>query len=185
MRRIFCLAVACLLPTALARSAEHAYVGSKSCKKCHLKQHRSWAKTKMAQAFESLRPGVGVEAKTQAGVDPDKDYTQDPECLSCHTTGYGKQGGFVDEASTPELTGVGCEACHGPGGTYTQPEYMSLKNKEYKLADLVAVGLVEKVSAEQCVSCHDTASPFVAEFDFEARQDEGTHEHYPLKYQHD
>jgi hypothetical protein len=83
--------------------------------------------------------------------------------------------------------GVGCEMCHGPGGTYIQDGYMTLKNKEYKKADLVAVGMVGEITKAQCEVCHNTESPFVGDdyvFDFEQRKEEGTHEKFPLKYQH-
>jgi hypothetical protein len=171
----------------LSIGSEHAYVGSKKCKMCHMKEFTSWAETKMANSFDNLKPGERAEAKKAAGLDPDKDYTTDAECLRCHTTGYGKEGGFVDMESTPDLAGVGCEMCHGPGGTYTKAEYMSLKNKEYKKADIVAVGMVDTVSEGQCNSCHNTDSPFVGDdyvFDFEANKVKGTHEKFPLKYQH-
>jgi hypothetical protein len=177
-----------ILPASIGILADdHAYVGSKKCKVCHLKEWKSWSETKMATVFNNLKPGERAEAKKAAGLDPDKDYTKDATCLPCHTTGYGKEGGFVDLESTLELAGVGCEACHGAGGTYVQDGHMTLKNKEYKKADLVAVGLVDQVSDKQCVSCHNEDSPFVAEgfvFDFEANKDEGTHEKFPLKYQH-
>ncbi|MDQ7053398.1 MAG: cytochrome c family protein [candidate division KSB1 bacterium] len=74
---------------------EFAFVGTQKCKKCHLKQYKSWKKTKMASTFDVLKPGVRAEAKKKAGLDPDKDYTTDKECLPCHTTGYGKPGGFI------------------------------------------------------------------------------------------
>jgi len=167
---------------------EHAFIGAKKCKKCHLKQYRSWEATAMAQAFASLKPGVKAQEKTAAGLDPDKDYTGDAECVRCHVTGIGKPGGFVDVATTPDLVGVGCEMCHGPGGTYVQDSLMSLKNKEYKKSELVAAGLVDTVAVEQCQGCHNTDSPFVGDdyqFDFEANKTEGTHEKYPLKYSHD
>ena len=170
-----------------AEGNDHGYVGSKKCKMCHLKEWKSWSQTKMAQAFEQLKPGERTEAKQTAGLDPDKDYTQDETCLPCHTTGYGKKGGFVDITSTPNLAGIGCEMCHGSGGTYTKSQYMSLKNKEYKKADLVAVGMVGEVSEKHCLGCHNTDSPFVGDdyvFDFEANKDKGTHEKFPLKYTH-
>jgi hypothetical protein len=164
-----------------------AYVGAKKCKMCHLKEFNSWAESKMAKSFELLRPGVEAEAKRRAGLDPDKDYTSDAKCLGCHTTGYGNPGGFVSVATTPDLAGVQCEMCHGPGGTYTKKEYMSLQNKEYKKTDLVAVGLIDHITKDHCVGCHNADSPFVGEdyvFDFEARKHQGTHQKFPLKYAH-
>ncbi len=170
-----------------AMGAEHEFVGSKNCRKCHIKETRSWAETKMAQAFEILKPGERAEAKQAAGLDPQMDYTKDAECVACHVTGYGKPGGFVDIETTPDLAGVGCESCHGAGGTYVQDEYMSLKNKEYKKADIVAVGMTAQITAENCTGCHNSKSPFVGDdfvFDFDAAKDQGTHEQFPLKYEH-
>jgi hypothetical protein len=180
-----------LIPVALlslpVKAGDHAYVGTKNCKKCHLKEWKSWADTKMAKTFETLKPGVSAEAKTKAGLDPAKDYTTEAECVRCHSTGYGQTGGFVSIEETPDLAGVGCEMCHGPGGTYTKPEHMSLKNKNYKKAEVVAVGLVDTVSVEQCKGCHNTDSPFVGDdyvFDFEANKEKGTHKKFALKYEH-
>jgi hypothetical protein len=167
--------------------AEHAFVGSKKCKTCHLKEWKSWSETKMANAMEALNPGNSADAKKSAGLDPAKDYTTDATCLRCHSTGFGKEGGFVDLASTPDLAGVGCEMCHGAGGTYTQSGHMSLKNKEYKKASLVAVGLVGTITEQQCRGCHNTDSPFVGDdyvFDFEANKEKGTHQKFPLRYKH-
>ena len=186
------LPVATLLiaPMAVGEDAqEHAFVGSKNCKKCHLKEYKSWEQTTMAQSFELLKPGVRAEAKTAAGVDPDKDYTTDETCLPCHTTGYGKETGFVSIDETPELAGVGCEWCHGAGGTYTQDHLMSLKNKEYAKAEVVAAGMVAEVGPDQCTPCHNSESPFVADdfvFDYETQKavEGALHEQYPLKYEH-
>lgn len=180
-------ALLCAAQPPLASAADHEFVGSDGCKKCHIREWKSWSETKMAQAFEKLKPGVAAEAKQKAGLDPNKDYTADSECLPCHVTGYGEPGGFTNIDETPALAGVGCESCHGAGGTYTRPELMSLKNKEYKLAEVVAAGMVEKVSEEQCSSCHNSDSPFVGDdyvFDYEAKKNAGTHEHFPLKYEH-
>jgi len=171
----------------IVRAEEHAYIGAKKCKMCHIKEYKSWAETKMAKSFDVLLPGERAEEKKAAGLDPDKDYTTDADCVRCHSTGYGKLGGFTDMDSTPDLAGVGCEMCHGAGGTYIQDEFMSLKNKEYKKAEVVAVGMVEQVTADQCTVCHNADSPFVDEgfvFDFETQKNEGTHEKYPLKYTH-
>jgi hypothetical protein len=180
------LPVLLLAVAGAAIADEHPFVGSKSCKKCHIKQFKSWEETKMASAYASLQPGEDVEAKAEMGLSADEDYTQNAECVACHVTGHGKEGGFVSMEETPELAGVGCESCHGAGGTYLQDGYMTLKNKEYKLEELVEVGLVEKIGAEQCVQCHNENVPIEGyTFDFEAKKAEGTHENFPLKYDHD
>lgn len=163
-----------------------SYIGTKACKKCHIKQYKSWAKTKMSKVYDLLKPGERSEAKKKVGLDPEKDYTKDAECLPCHTTGYGKPGGFVSFEETPELVGVNCEMCHGAGSEYTKDQYMSLKNKEYKLSEVIKVGLTSPPTAETCTSlCHNKKSPFFKPFDFATRKDDGTHEHLPLKYKHD
>ena len=168
-------------------AGEHSFVGSKKCKLCHIKQYKSWEQTPMASTFDTLKPGERAEQKQAAGLDPAKDYTTDATCIACHVTGYGQPGGFTGLAETPDLVGVGCETCHGPASTYLKPEHMSLKNKEYKKADLVAVGMTDTVTAAQCDTCHNSESPFVGDdyvFDFEAKKGEGTHEKIPMKYQH-
>src|ERR1035437_1597634 len=174
---------------ALAASTAYAadsfsYVGAKKCKACHLKEFNSWSETKMEKSFELLKVGVSADAKKKAKLNPDKDYTADPVCLACHTTGYGKPGGFVSLASTPDLVGVQCEMCHGPGGTYIQKENMSLQNKEYKKAELVKVGLVGQIGKDTCVNCHNSKSPFFRDFNCEERKAKVTHERIPLKYAH-
>jgi cytochrome c554/c'-like protein len=186
LARPFRLAALAALAAALAgaASADPAYVGSKKCRPCHLKEFKSWSETKMSNAFELLKPGVSAAAKTKAKLDPGKDYTVDKTCLPCHTTGYGKPGGFVDFATTPELAGVGCEMCHGPGGSYTKSDAMSLQNKEFKRVELVKLGFVGDIRQDDCVACHNAKSPFFKEFKFEERKAKGTHEKLPLKYKH-
>ncbi len=160
------------------------YTGAGRCRPCHLQQAKSWEQTKMAKAFELLKPGVAAEVKRAHNIDPTKDYTGDPNCVSCHVTGYGQPGGFVSAEKTPNLAGVQCEVCHGPGGRYVKPGLMSLQNKEYKRSVLVAAGLVVP-SAETCKQCHNKKSPFYQPFDFVARVHQGIHAHEPLKYKHD
>ncbi len=158
------------------------FVGAKRCRVCHMAQTKSWQETKMAKAFELLKPGVAAEAKQSHDLDPNKDYTTDAACIGCHSTGY-VEGGFESIAATPDLAGVTCEACHGAGGGYLKPNLMSLSNKEYKRADLLAAGLVVP-TAETCQRCHNEKSPFYEGFDFEQRKAAGTHEHLPLKFEH-
>lgn len=182
------MALALLFASAgLALSDSPSFVGAKKCRACHLKQFQTWEQTRMAKSFELLKAGAHADAKTKMKVDPQKDYTHDEKCLPCHTTGYGKPGGFVSVEKTPELVGVQCESCHGAGGEYLKEGFMTLKNKDYKRADLLKAGLVVP-TAETCTSqCHNPKSPFVTKdsvFNFEERKKKGTHEHIPLKYTH-
>jgi len=175
------------LSTADAGGAK--YIGAKKCKACHMKQYKAWKKTKMAKSFENLKPGVKAEAKKKAGLDPDKDYTTDKDCLRCHTTGYGKPGGFKSLAETPKLINVQCEACHGPGSKYKK---IMKKNKKFKLAEVQVVGYVfpkEAKAEKECLECHGGDSPFNEKVDpkykwnFKERL-KNTHKHFKLKYKH-
>ena len=133
------------------------YVGVKNCKICHIQQNKSWQKTGMATSFESLKPGIKAEEKKKAGIDPDKDYTADPNCLKCHTTGYGKPGGFISLAETPKLINVQCEVCHGAGSDFRR----IMKDKKFKLSDAKAAGLIVPNEKENtCMECHGGDSPF-------------------------
>jgi len=172
--------------------ASASYVGSKTCKKCHLKVYKSWAKTKMGQAFETLKPGNAKEQKEKFNIDIKKDFSRDEKCIKCHTVGYGKPGGYVipDLSNkkavrrAKKLANVGCENCHGPGSEYVKlhKEIMMSKRK-YKDEEMYAAGM-NKISKETCLVCHNAESPTVQpgdSFDYEKKKSEGTHEHKPLK----
>jgi hypothetical protein len=162
------------------------YLGVKKCKACHIKQYKSWMKTSMATSFENLKAGIKAEEKKKAGLDADKDYTADADCLRCHTTGYGKPGGFKSIAETPNLANVQCEECHGPGGDFRKV----MKNKMFKLADATAAGLIlPDEKNNNCMDCHGSDSPFNEKVDPKYKFDikerlKNTHEHFPLKYEH-
>lgn len=78
------------------------YLGNGSCVGCHQQESEAWALTHHSIAWRTL---------TTDGKDTD------PECVACHVTGHGEEGGWTPEKS-PALTGVGCEACHGPSGPH-------------------------------------------------------------------
>jgi len=163
------------------------YVGAKKCKACHIKQFKSWATTTMATSFENLKPGIKADEKKKAGLDADKDYTADAGCLKCHTTGYGKPGGFISIAETPDLANVQCESCHGAGGDFRE---IMKKDKMFKLDDATAAGLIlPNEKNNNCMECHGSDSPFNEKVDPKYKFDikdrlAKTHEHFPLKYEH-
>ena len=90
--------------------SDSTYFGYESCVGCHQPFLERWSPTRHASAFASLE-AVGK--------------SRDPECVKCHTTGYGEKGGFYSATATPGLTDVQCEQCHGPGrdhlSDYTVP----------------------------------------------------------------
>lgn len=183
---MFLLTLGVLLPSD-ADTAGYEYIGAKKCRVCHLKQYKSWEQTAMAKSFENLKPGVMAEEKKKAGLDPNKDYTNDPTCLKCHTTGYGKPGGFKSIKETPDLAGVQCESCHGPGSEFSK---IMKANPKFKREEIRAVGWIFPSEDEKgCMVCHGADSPFNEKvdpkykFDFKERL-KGSHEHFPLKYEH-
>lgn len=166
--------------------SEGRFVGPERCKECHEEQFNSWARTRMANTFQVLLPGKAVEQKRMVGLDPETDYSHNPDCLTCHTTGYGSVGGFVSFEETPEMAGVTCEACHGHGGIYAN-SVMDPRDPSFGVSEAREAGLVYPPTETVCLGCHNSASPFVGmeyQFDFEERVERGTHEHFQLKYEH-
>ena len=134
---------------------EAVYEGGRAaCRRCHLRQYRTWQRTPHADAYEVL---------------PEESRT-DPACVKCHVTGYEKEGGFTSIDATPQLAGVGCEVCHGPGSVYKDEDTMKDRDAS------IAAGLL--IPNEQtCRGCHNSESPnFPGTFDFEAAKAEGVHE---------
>lgn len=178
-------------------SCDLKYLGAKDgCKSCHFKEWKTWKKTEMAQAFETLKPGVKAEEKTKAGLDPQKDYTTDEGCLKCHTTGFGKPNGYKvgepaddkEKKLMAELQGVSCEACHGPGSKYV-PLHEDVKEnqRKYKSEEFYAAGAY-KIDSKLCETCHNTDSPTAGAdytFDFEKKKTEDAHEVKPLELRED
>ncbi len=110
-------------------TAKANYIGLDKCKNCHAQEFKDFEGRKFSKAWNVLVM---------------RGKTKDPECLKCHTTGYG-QGGFVSEETTPHLKYKQCEACHGPGS-----------NHENSPADKVAMqGMKEYVHRpDTCSKCH-------------------------------
>ena len=126
------------LSTSSAGAAEGAkYVGSEKCKMCHADEHTGWLESKHSKAFETLTAEEVASGKHK-----------DQGCIECHTTGFGKPNGFVSAEKTPELKGVGCESCHGPGGDHMKVMMAAAMNEEP-----VADKKIEKDAG--CTQCHN------------------------------
>lgn len=105
-----------------------AYAGTGSCARCHADRLAAWTFHPHAKAYGTLLArGAG----------------QDPECLGCHTTGWGQAGGYGEPTPAALRTwkGVQCEACHGPLGAHPDPQRGA-----------------PKVTEAACRRCHDEAN---------------------------
>ncbi len=115
--------VAKLLKESEKPPAGDTYVGAAKCAECHQLYEESWKKTRHASAFESLQ---------QAGK------SNDPECIVCHTVGFGEKGGFYSIDTTPELANVQCEECHGLDREHIEDYSRPMK----------------RVTVDVCLKCH-------------------------------
>jgi len=94
---------------------EAAFVGSEACADCHAEATAKFLETPHAHATDTL-----------VDLDPPRHF--DPECLSCHVTGWNPQeyfpyaSGYFGLAETPHLRQNGCENCHGPGSDHVAAE---------------------------------------------------------------
>jgi len=117
------------------------YLGEAACVECHEPFSESWKATRHARAFETLER-VGK--------------SKDPECVVCHTTGFGEAGGFYSKKATPGLADVQCEVCHGPGKDHVREGKATMA-----------------VDRSLCLRCHTAAtSPF---FDYESYRERIKH----------
>jgi RecJ-like exonuclease len=139
--------------TATKAAVKFEYIGKDKCKLCHMKdEYGSWLTTAHAKAWEALKP---EEQKKDS-------------CTVCHSTGK--------DAAGTLLTGVQCEACHGPGSAYRTQANM--KNKKLALG----AGMTEPTK-EVCVKCHNDKSPNFKGFDFDkySKDLKGMHKIFPKK----
>ena len=121
------------------------YVGARKCKECHEEIYKHWTETGHFHAMETLR-----DIATPAG----QDYN--PECVRCHVVALDYRTGFQTIDSTPELGGVQCENCHGPGKKHIDdPENPDL---------LTPAPEDDEAIERSCIVCHDVDNSL--NFDF-------------------
>lgn len=133
-RMTFILAViasVAIVASAPAFSASATYVGSETCGGCHDKEYKNFSSfAKKAKSDKSLK--VMAPKLTASELE---------SCFGCHTTGYGKPGGFKSFEETPELAHAGCEVCHGPGSAHVDSNGSPTLIKR-------------KFTMKDCDSCH-------------------------------
>jgi hypothetical protein len=113
------------------------FVGARACQKCHSKTFAFWSGTKHAEAFTSLLH------------DPKPNTPFDAECVSCHTTGFEYNSGWLSQEKTPYLKGNQCENCHGPGSKHcAEPD-------NPKFLEAISVTIEQAEKNQLCYRCHD------------------------------
>jgi hypothetical protein len=143
------------------------------CAECHSKAAEIYAKTPHSHATDTL-----------VKLNPPRHF--DPECLSCHVTGWEPQKyfpfetGFVGLKQTPALVGNGCENCHGPAAEHVAAETGESDANDEQIEQLRAAlrlkivpneGNKEKQVyneggvVEMCMHCHDLDNS--PDFDFQ------------------
>jgi Cytochrome c554 and c-prime len=114
------------------------FVGAETCKSCHPKTFEKWSSTKHAlMAYQAIQAG------------PRGDRSADAECVSCHTTGFTFEAGFVTAEKTPWLKNQQCENCHGPASKHISDPTNEAFRKE------IAIKAEEADRSRLCIRCHD------------------------------
>ena len=123
------------------------FASAASCKECHPTAFGIWSKSKHAHATETL-----------AKLNPPRQY--DPECISCHATGWNPSeffpyvGGFDSLEKTPRLAGNSCDNCHGPSAAHVAAEQG--RNRAKREAERTALKLTVGFAQDNvCAKCHD------------------------------
>ncbi|MGE0537681.1 MAG: multiheme c-type cytochrome [Pirellulales bacterium] len=135
------------------------FAGAATCQECHPTAHGIWSKTPHAHATDTLTK-----------LDPPRQF--DPECVSCHTTGWNAQEyypyetGFLGLDSTPLLAGNGCENCHGPAAAHVAAEQATGADRDpaQRAALRAALKLTSATVEQTCLKCHDEDNS--VDFDF-------------------
>lgn len=137
------------------------FVGAAKCGECHTKAYAKWKTSKHARAFESL--SVGRKGQEEGWVS----RIYDPECLSCHVTGWDPQGvlrfegGYLNQETTAHLAGQQCENCHGPGERHTTLEWQIREDSKSVPFETIQKARTEVKRTWQtaekqiCHKCHD------------------------------
>ncbi len=117
------------------RSESPEFAGNAKCISCHAAEGRVWKNSLHSKALATLEK---------------EGHDRDPDCTGCHVVGLRTVSGFKSRTVTPNLTDVGCEACHGPGKLHSMNPP---KNK------------MPEVGKESCMPCHNTEHSPTFDFD--------------------
>jgi hypothetical protein len=128
------------------------FVGSETCGECHTQAYDIWQDSPHFHATDSI-----VAANNDRGG-IERHY--DPECVSCHVTGWNPQqfspflSGYTSLEESKHLLGSGCENCHGPGSAHVEAEQGTATTEEQTEYRQEMILTLAKAEAK-CMECHD------------------------------
>jgi len=140
------------------RLSRPEYVGSRVCSGCHSavesgNQHVQWLRSRHAHAYWRLASDWALYlARLRPHYGDLEAPISDGRCLLCHVTGTQDPDNLFATGYRQE-EGVSCEACHGPGSEYIDPEVMA--DREAFLAN---GGIIP--DARTCRGCHRAGERF-------------------------
>ncbi len=145
-------------------SSGYTFVGSEACMECHADEYEIWENGVDGEGGPHFKATESLVHPPNSRGNIPRNY--DPECLSCHVTGWNPQGfypyqsGYIDLKKDAALHGNGCENCHGPGSEHVKLETLKNKNKpvDDELLKKLRVEVrlsVEDAEEKQCKQCHD------------------------------
>ncbi|MCA9271242.1 MAG: hypothetical protein KDA41_22320 [Planctomycetales bacterium] len=132
----------------------HKFVGSAACADCHEREYDIWKNSPHAHATDAI-----VHPKERGHIQ----RHFDPECLSCHVTGWNPQehhpwrSGYLNLDESKKLTQSGCENCHGPGSAHAAAENGEIDGLTDAQIEQLREGMRLKLSEarDTCLKCHD------------------------------
>jgi len=141
-----------------AKTPSPRYVGSKACLSCHTAHEEGnpglvWLQSAHSHAYWRLAADWALYLGRLRPQYADlEDPIADGRCLLCHVAGR-QEDDALFAATFREEEGVSCEACHGPGSLYVEPEVMADRE-----AFLAAGGRIPDEST--CRGCHRRSEQF-------------------------
>jgi hypothetical protein len=134
------------------RSLSPRYVGSATCIACHTGAEQGntavkWMRSRHGHAYWRLGSDWSLFlAQLRPQYHDLERPIEDGRCLLCHVTGAQDDDALFAAGFRPE-EGVGCEACHGPGSEYIDPEVMADRGTFIQAGGFIP-------DQNTCRSCH-------------------------------
>lgn len=138
----------------------NSYVGSKVCMDCHEEEFGIWKDGVDGEGGPHFR---ATRDLTDPGQRTWVVRNFDPECLSCHVTGWNPQeyypyeSGYLDLKKDVDLHGNGCENCHGPSSRHVAAEQgdIDATPEELNKYRLEVRMTLDQAKDGACMVCHD------------------------------